>query len=68
MSNLAEQKGQKRYTYADYVKWDDKTIDGIAYAMAGPSRVHQKIIKAFKETGVSDEQIENAVKKLNDSY
>jgi len=43
MSNLAE---QKRYTYADYAQWDDKTryelINGIAHAMASPSRLHQK--------------------------
>jgi Uma2 family endonuclease len=44
MGNLAE---QKRYTYADYIRWDNKTryelIDGTAYAMASPSRTHQKI-------------------------
>ena len=44
MSNLAE---NKKYTYADYIKWNDKIryelIDGIAYAMASPSRLHQKI-------------------------
>lgn len=36
-----------RYTYADYANWDDKIryelIDGVAYAMASPSRMHQKI-------------------------
>ena len=35
----------KRYTYADYVKWDDdqrwELIDGIPYAMAAPSEAHQ---------------------------
>ena len=44
MSNLAE---ERRYTYADYIKWDEDTryelIDGVAYAMAAPSRLHQKI-------------------------
>jgi Uma2 family endonuclease len=38
---------ERTYTYADYVKWDDQTryelIDGVAYAMASPSRLHQKI-------------------------
>jgi len=44
MSNLAQ---KPRYTYADYIKWDDsiryELIDGVAYAMAAPSRLHQKI-------------------------
>lgn len=44
MGNLAE---ERRYAYKDYITWDDKTryelIDGIAYAMASPSRLHQKI-------------------------
>ena len=46
MSNLAQ---QKRYTYADYVKWTGdiryELIDGVAYAMASPSRIHQKVSK-----------------------
>jgi len=46
MSNLAE---EKRYTYRDYIKWDGdvryELIDGTAYAMATPSRLHQKISK-----------------------
>jgi len=41
--NLIEDKG---YTYEDYALWDDdiryELIDGIAYAMASPSRLHQK--------------------------
>ncbi|MCL2772004.1 MAG: Uma2 family endonuclease [Oscillospiraceae bacterium] len=44
MSNLAE---EKKYTYKDYITWNDKIryelIDGAAYAMASPSRLHQKI-------------------------
>jgi len=44
MNNLAE---EKRYTYADYITWGDdiryELIDGIPYAMASPSRAHQKI-------------------------
>ena len=37
----------KRYTYADYSEWDDdkrwELIDGEAYAMGAPNRVHQEI-------------------------
>ncbi|MCL2046843.1 MAG: Uma2 family endonuclease [Oscillospiraceae bacterium] len=38
----------KRYTYADYCKWDDglrwELIDGVPYSMApGPSQQHQSI-------------------------
>lgn len=44
MSNLAE---EKRFTYKDYAKWDDdiryELIEGVPYAMAAPSRLHQKI-------------------------
>ena len=44
MSNLAE---QRKYTYKDYVLWSGdiryELIDGIAYAMASPSRAHQDI-------------------------
>ena len=44
MGSLAE---ERRYTYKDYIMWDDEIryelIDGIAYAMASPSRLHQKI-------------------------
>jgi len=44
MGNLAEQRG---YTYEDYLKWDDgvryELIDGTAYAMASPSRLHQEV-------------------------
>ena len=36
----------KRYTYGDYCSWDDdkrwELIDGVPYAMAAPSRKHQK--------------------------
>ena len=41
----------ERYTYADYCKWPDderwELIDGIAYAMAAPSLVHQRILLNF---------------------
>ena len=44
MSNLAEERG---FTYKDYARWDDdiryELIDGVPYAMASPSRLHQKI-------------------------
>ena len=36
-----------RYTYSDYMKWDDdkrrELIDGVPYLMAGPNRRHQEI-------------------------
>lgn len=45
MSNLAE---EKRYSYKDYIKWDGKArhelIDGVAYAMAAPSQLHQETL------------------------
>jgi len=39
----------KRYTYSDYLQWDDdeerrELIDGVPYVMAGPNRKHQKIL------------------------
>ena len=38
----------KRYTYSDYVKWDDdkrwELIDGVAYMMSAPNRYHQGIL------------------------
>ena len=42
-------QGDKRYTYADYYKWDDgvryELIDGVAYMMSpAPLRAHQEII------------------------
>ena len=41
-------KLDKRYTYADYVLWDNDTrwelIDGIPYAMSAPSLSHQEVI------------------------
>jgi len=43
MSSLAE---EKRYSYKDYIKWDNdiryELIDGVAYAVAAPTRLHQK--------------------------
>lgn len=45
--NTAE-KLQQKYTYADYTHWpEDKRwelIDGVAYAMTGPQRLHQDIV------------------------
>jgi Uma2 family endonuclease len=42
----AHQKTQK-YTYADYVQWDDdirhELIDGVVYDMDAPSTIHQRI-------------------------
>ena len=41
------QRESRRYTYADYCEWDDderwELIDGIPYAMAAPTRIHQGI-------------------------
>ncbi|MCL1822683.1 MAG: Uma2 family endonuclease [Oscillospiraceae bacterium] len=38
----------KRYTYADYLTWDDdvryELIDGVPYMMSSPSRIHQEIL------------------------
>ena len=46
MSNLAQ---ERRYAYKDYIKWDDniryELINGVPYAMAAPSRLHQKVSK-----------------------
>ena len=44
----AAQQLQERYTYADYAKWPEgehwELIDGVAYAMAAPSRQHQEVV------------------------
>lgn len=41
----------ERYTYFDYVKWDDDTrwelINGVPYMMASPNHVHQEILMAL---------------------
>ena len=41
------QQETRRYTYADYCEWDDderwELIDGVPYAMAAPTRLHQGI-------------------------
>ncbi|MCL2064121.1 MAG: Uma2 family endonuclease [Candidatus Cloacimonetes bacterium] len=38
---------EKRYTYSDYLQWDDEVryeiIDGVPYAMGSPSSTHQRI-------------------------
>jgi len=43
----AKPEYDKRYTYADYVTWDDDTrwelIDGIPYMMSAPNRQHQEL-------------------------
>jgi len=42
------QRDTKYHTYADYCAWPDEVryelIDGVAYAMTGPSRVHQEVL------------------------
>ena len=44
----AAEKLQEHFTYADYAKWPEderwELIEGVAYAMAAPSRIHQKYI------------------------
>jgi Uma2 family endonuclease len=39
---------QKKYTYADYAQWPEderwELIEGVAYAMTGPLRIHQEIV------------------------
>jgi len=46
MSNLAYEL-EETYTYADYLSWDDderyELIDGVAFMMAAPTVVHQRI-------------------------
>jgi len=38
----------KKYTYSDYITWDDdnrwELIDGVPYMMSAPNRQHQKIL------------------------
>ena len=45
-AKLSSQK-EEHYTYADYCAWDDgkrwELIEGVAYAMSAPLRVHQDI-------------------------
>jgi Uma2 family endonuclease len=45
--NTAEKLLQK-YTYADYTQWPEderwELIDGVAYAMNAPLRIHQKVV------------------------
>lgn len=39
---------EQHYTFADYCQWSEgerwELIDGVAYAMATPQRIHQKIV------------------------
>jgi Uma2 family endonuclease len=48
---MPQVKEQSRYTYADYLEWDEgghyEIIDGEAYMMAPPSRFHQEISMAL---------------------
>jgi len=49
---LPAKKGEKPYTYAQYLAWPDgerwELIDGVAYDMsAAPSRQHQEIVMAI---------------------
>ena len=45
------QEKDVRYTYADYLTWDDdvrcELIEGVPYMMASPSQFHQEILLAF---------------------
>jgi len=45
--NEALPKYEKRYTYSDYIQWDDderwELIDGVPYLMSAPNRRHQEI-------------------------
>ena len=47
MSVPKKNSKNERYTYADYLTWDDdvryELIDGVAYLLASPSRKHQDI-------------------------
>ena len=44
----AAQKGQKFYTYEDYLTWNDgvryELIEGVPYMMSSPSQEHQEIL------------------------
>ena len=48
MAMALPKETEKYYTYKDYLTWGDDTryelIDGVPYAMAGASRVHQEIV------------------------
>lgn len=39
---------RQQYTYADYAQWPEderwELIDGVAYAMAAPQRIHQELV------------------------
>jgi Uma2 family endonuclease len=43
-----QKKAKKRYSYADYLNWDDdkryELIDGVVYDMNAPLRIHQKYV------------------------
>ena len=48
---LYARKGDKRYTYSDYLEWDDdqrwELIDGVPFLMSAPTRQHQEISGNF---------------------
>jgi len=49
-------KEEDRFTYADYLTWDDEQrwelIDGAAFCMSpGPNRRHQELLLVSKNTG-----------------
>jgi Uma2 family endonuclease len=52
LSKLSVKEAQvdydRRYTYAEYVEWDDdmrwELIDGVPYMMSAPSRQHQELL------------------------
>jgi Uma2 family endonuclease len=47
-------KNKEQYTYADYLTWNDgvryELIDGVAYALAAPSTIHQRILRKLSTT------------------
>ena len=55
--SIVELKKEKRYTYEDYIKWNDdvrrEIINGEVYAMASPSQLHQRTsaLLHYKLTG-----------------
>lgn len=40
-------KAELRYSYSDYLTWDEKErweiLDGVPYMQAAPSRIHQEV-------------------------
>lgn len=48
---MQQPEGKKKYTYADYLTWDNDTryelIDGVPYMMSAPSVNHQRILRGL---------------------